>query len=80
MYKQIDDLLIEDIQVFHISEEPPSGYDVITSTVEGERPLKNKRIAVKKVPRATAKAMVIDIIMCQKKDRDSVAKEYTILR
>jgi len=80
VYKQSDDRLVEDIRVLHVSERPPDGYEVIKSTIEGERPLKNKQVAVRKVARAAAKAMVVDVIMCRKKERELVAQEYTTLR
>ena len=52
-------------------------YKIITDTVEGQEPMYHKQLAVKRVVRAQATKVIVDVIVAR--SRDNISKLYTKL-
>lgn len=75
---QGDDKVVEDMYIPGGSQQYlKKDYKIITDTVEGQEPMYHKQLAVKRVLRAHATKVVVDVIVARSKD--SISKIYTKL-
>jgi hypothetical protein len=75
---QEDDKVVETMYIPGVSQQYlKKDFRIITDTVEGKEPMHHKQLAVKRVLRAQATKVVMDLIIARSKDK--ISNLYTKL-